>query len=98
MVSPESLDEGDGVCGHHLKARRDLAGTARNTRIIEEDHLAVPGQAVGYGRIPIIHSPAEMLVEDQRHTAGLAETAIGETDSVGLDELRRIGLVIVPGH
>jgi hypothetical protein len=39
-----------------------------------------------------------MLVEDERHSAGLAETAIGETDSVGLDELRRSGLVIVLGH
>ena len=95
---PESLDEGDGVGAHLLKARRDLAGTARNTRVIEEDHLAVPGQAIGYGRIPIVHRPAEMLVEDERHAAGLAETAIGETDSVGLDELRRSGLVIVLDH
>jgi hypothetical protein len=39
-----------------------------------------------------------MLVEQQRHTAGLAETAIGETDSFGLDELRRRGLVIVLDH
>jgi hypothetical protein len=39
-----------------------------------------------------------MLVEDERHPAGLAETAIGETDAVGLDELRWSGLVIVLGH
>jgi hypothetical protein len=40
-----------------------------------------------------------MLVEDERHAAtGLAEAAIGETDPVGLDELRRSGLVIVLGH
>jgi hypothetical protein len=39
-----------------------------------------------------------MLVEDERHTAGLAEAAIGETDSVRLDELRWRGLVIVLGH
>ena len=35
-----------------------------------------------------------MLVEDERHAAGLAETAIGETDSVGLGELRWGGLVV----
>jgi hypothetical protein len=70
-----------------------LAGTARNTRVIKEDHLAVPRQAIGYGRIPIIRRPAEMLVEDDRRAAGLAETAIGETDAVGLDELRWRGLV-----
>jgi hypothetical protein len=94
----ESLDKGDSVCAHLLKARRGIAGAARNTGVIEKDHLAVPGQAIGYGRIPIVHCPAEMLVEDERHSAGLAETAIGETDSVGLDELRRSGLVIVLGH
>jgi hypothetical protein len=75
-----------------------LAGAARNTGVIEEDDLAIPGQAIGDGRIPIIHGPAEMLVEDERRAAGLAETAIGETDSVSLDELRRSGLVIVLDH
>src|SRR5919108_1442574 len=93
LGKPQSHDEGDGVCTRLLKARRDLAGTARNARVIEEDYLAVPGQAVGYGRIPIIHTPAEMLVEDERHAAGPAETAIGETDAIGLDELRQSGLV-----
>jgi hypothetical protein len=39
-----------------------------------------------------------MLFEDERLTAGLAETAIGGTDAVGLDELRWSGLVIVLGH
>jgi hypothetical protein len=39
-----------------------------------------------------------VLVEDDRHAADLAETAISETDSVGLDELRRSGLVIVLDH
>ena len=34
-----------------------------------------------------------MLAEDERRAAGLAEAAIGETDSVGLDELRWRGLV-----
>jgi hypothetical protein len=81
-----------------LNARRHSAGTARNTRVVEEDHLAVAGQAIGYSRIPIIHRPAEMLVEDERRPAGLAETAIGETDAVGLDELGWRGLVSVLGH
>jgi hypothetical protein len=39
-----------------------------------------------------------MLIEEERHAAGLAETAIGETDAVGLDELRWSGLVIALGH
>ena len=58
----------------------------------------VPGQTVGDGRVPMIHGPAEMLVEDQRHAACPAEAAIGEADAVGLDEPRGSGLVSVLGH
>jgi hypothetical protein len=39
-----------------------------------------------------------VLVEDDRHAAGLAESAIGEPNSVSLYELRRRGLVTVLGH
>ncbi len=41
---------------------------------------------------------AEMLIEQQRRAAGLAEAAIGEMDAVGLDELGWRSLVIVLGH
>jgi len=36
-----------------------------------------------------------VLIEDERHAAGLAEPAIGEADSLGLDELCRRGLMAV---
>jgi hypothetical protein len=98
LGKPESLNEGDGVCGHLLNTRRHLTRTARNTCVIEKNHLAVLGQAVGYGRIPVIHSPGVMRAEDERHAAAIAETAIGEADSIGLDELRRRGLMGVGGH
>src|SRR5208282_6191566 len=62
LGKPESLDEGDGVCARLPKARRRPARTARNTRVVEKNHLAVLSQAVGYRRIPIIHRPAEVLV------------------------------------
>ena len=55
-------------------------------------------QTSGYGRIPVIPSPAKMLVENERHAAVIAETAVGETDSIGLDELCRRGLMGVGGH
>jgi hypothetical protein len=71
----------------------ELLETPALLKRITSRFLARPSDTV-----PIIHSPAEMLVEDERHAAGLAETAIGETDSVGLDELRRSGLVIVLDH
>jgi len=39
-----------------------------------------------------------MLVEDDRHAAGFAKSAIGEADSVSLDELCWRGPVAVLGH
>src|SRR5258706_4209054 len=41
----------------------------------------------------MVHGAGEVLVENERHSAGFAEASIGEADSVGLDELRRRGLV-----
>src|SRR4030088_2544699 len=41
----------------------------------------------------MVHRPGEVLVEDERHADNLAEPAIGEADTVCLDELRRRGLV-----
>ena len=85
--------------GAHLrKARRHLARAARNAGVIKQDNFPVAGQAVGDGRIPIIHRPAKMLIEDQRHAASLAEPAIGEAYVIDLDDLRGSGLMRVGGH
>ena len=46
----------------------------------------------------MVHGAGIVLVEDERHAARLAEAAIGEADAVGLDELRRRGLVGVLGR
>src|SRR6195256_1585003 len=41
----------------------------------------------------MVHGAGEVLVEDERDADNLAEPAIGEADTVCLDELRRRGLV-----
>ena len=46
----------------------------------------------------MVHGAGEVLIEDQRHLAGFAESAISEADSIGLYELCRRGLVAVLGH
>src|SRR6266852_3816581 len=46
----------------------------------------------------MVHGAGEMHVEDERHARGLAETAIGEADALGLDELRGCGLMGVSRH
>src|ERR1700733_5321450 len=93
LLKAERLDEGDGVSAHLLDRRRDLAGAAGDARVVEQDHLPVASEAIRHRRVPIIHGADVVLVEDDRHSSGLAEAAIGEADSVSLYELCRHGLV-----
>src|SRR5207245_2550030 len=93
LVQTKGSAEGDRVGAHLLERRRDLAGAAGNARVVEQDHLTVASEAIRHRRVPVIHGADVVLVEDERHAAGLAESAVGEADSLGLDELCRRGLV-----
>src|ERR1700730_18262350 len=62
-------------------------------RIVEQDDGPMFRKAVGDRGIPVIHSTPKMLHENERYAARLTESAIGEADAVGLDELCRRGLV-----
>src|SRR6201998_585493 len=93
LLQAQRLDEGDGVSAHLLERRRDLAGTAGDARVVEQDHLTIASEAIRHRWVTIIHGADVVLVEDDRQTAGLAESAIGEADSVSLYELCRRGLV-----
>ena len=93
LLQTQRLDEGDGVGAHLLERGRDLAGAAGDAGVVEQDHLTVASQAIRHRRVPVIHGADVVLVEDERHAAGLAESAIGEADSVSLYELCRRGLV-----
>src|SRR5712675_2823130 len=93
LLQAQRLDKGDGVSAHLLERRRDLAGAAGDARVVEQDHFTVASEAIRHRRVPIIHGANVVLVEDDRHTAGFAESAIGEADSVSLYELCRRGLV-----
>src|ERR1700731_3644216 len=98
LLQAQRLDEGDGVGGHLFECGRDLAGAAGDARVVEQDHLTVASEAIRHHRVPVIHGADVVLVEDERHAAGLAESAIGEADSLGLNELCRRGLVAVLAH
>src|SRR6267143_4734966 len=98
LAETQRSDEGQRVGGHPFDRSRHLAGAAGDAGIVEQDDFAVPGEAVGHQRVPMVHGAAEMHVEDERHARGLAETAIGETDALGLDELRGCGLMGMSRH
>src|SRR6266576_4332714 len=93
LVQTKCSAEGDRVGAHLLERGRDLAGAAGNACVVEQDHLTVASQAIRHRRVPVIHGARVVLVEDDRHAAGFAESAIGEADSVSLYELCRRGLV-----
>src|SRR5215469_4126928 len=94
----KGFDEGDCVGPHFLTRGRHYARARRDAGIIEQNYLPVAGEAVGYRRVPVIHRTEIVLVEDDRHAAGLAKAAVREADAIGLDELRRRGLVGICGH
>src|SRR6266478_103655 len=98
LAETQRLDEGDRIGGHPFDRGRHLAGTARDAGIVEQDDFAVLGEAVGHQRVPMVHGAGEMHVEDERHARGLTETAIGEADALGLDELRGCALMGVSRH
>src|SRR5580704_5233183 len=98
LVQTKCSAEGDCVSAHLLERRRDLAGAAGNACVVEQDHLTVASQAIRHRRVPVIHGARVVLVEDNRHAAGLAESAIGEANSVGLDVLRRRRVVGMRRH
>src|SRR6202022_694267 len=87
------LDKRDCVGRHFLERGRNLAGAARDAGVVEQNDLALRREAIGHRRIPMVHRPGEVLVENERYAVRLAVATIGEADAVGLDELRRRGLV-----
>src|SRR5229473_2244203 len=93
LVQTKCSGEGHRVGAHLLERRRYLAGAAGDSCVVEQDHLTVASQAIRHRRVPIIHGADVVLVKYDRHAAGLAESAIGEADSVSLYELCRRGLV-----
>src|SRR6516162_1083299 len=97
-TSAKRSDEFDCVGAHLLTCGRYLATARRDAGIVEQDYLSVAGEAIGHRRIPVIHRAEVVLVEHDRHAAGLAKAPVGEAHTIGLDELRRRGLVGICGH
>src|SRR6266849_7430953 len=89
----QRLDERDCVGRHLLERGWNLAGAARDAGVVEQNDLALGREPIGHRRIPMVHRPGEVLVENERYAVRPAEATIGEADAVGLDELRRRGLV-----
>src|SRR6266852_8982280 len=94
----EGADEIGAVVGHRIDRVRGLSGRRGDPRIVEQDDGPMFRKSVGDRGIPVIHSATKMLHDEERHAAGLAESALGEADAVGLDELCRRGLVAVLVH
>ena len=94
----EGADEGARVRAHPRDIGRHLAGTRRDTGIVEQDDFAGLGETISHSRVPIVHRASEMLIEDNWHALGIAEAAVAEADAVGFHELGRCGVVSIPAH
>src|SRR3954470_16385024 len=76
----ERIDEGDRIPGHVGDVLRNGACGAGSPAVVDQDALAVPGQAVDEQRVPVVEVAAEVLQHHQRQRIrlGFAEAAIGE--------------------
>src|SRR5207245_10482566 len=84
----EGTNEVGGVVTHRVDSGGHLAARAGDTGIVEKDHRAVHGKAVGDCGIPMVHPAAEVLHEEQRLASFSSEPPEREADSVRFDELR----------
>src|SRR6266446_2679500 len=84
----EGSNEVGGVVPHRIDGVGRLAARAGDTGIVEKDHRAVHGKAVGDCGIPMVHPAAEVLHEEQRLASFSSEPPEREADSVRFDELR----------
>jgi hypothetical protein len=63
-------DECYRIGAHYLNRGRYLSRATGDAGVVEQDHVAVPGQAVCHCRVPMVHRAGQVLVEDQRQTGG----------------------------
>src|SRR3546814_13157838 len=74
LIEVQRLDEGRAAVGHAIDGRRILARRTGDAGIIEQDHGAALGQAIGDEGIPVIEPAAKMLEEKKRRPALGAES------------------------
>src|SRR6202048_879134 len=76
LYKSEGADDIGGVVGHRIDRGGGLSGRRGDPRIIEQDDGPMCRKSVGDRGIPVIHSATKVLHENERNTAGLAESAI----------------------
>ena len=82
MAETQRLDEGDrmaAIPSIEVGTSPELLAMPALSNRMTSRSLA---EAVGHQRIPMVHVAKEMNVEDERHAAGLAQTAGGEADAL----------------
>src|SRR6267154_5043049 len=94
----ECIHECEGVCCHPRHVFGNLAGRAAQTRTFKENYLASQSERIGYGRVPIVQGPGEVLKTQQRQPLSFPKAAIGIFFELRLDELCRCGRVACISH
>ena len=87
LVEFEGVDERDHPPGRRRDRGERVAGRRANTGVVDEDHLALGGQGIGQGGIPVVEVAAEVLKHQQWRPGRIPEAPVGEVDARRLDEL-----------
>src|SRR4051812_13711526 len=100
-VESQRIDERDHPPRRLPDRAAELARRGPDTRIVDEDDLALGGERVGHRGVPVVEVAAEVLQQDQRHYGRAPKAAVREVHARRLEEPclgRRVGDGRGDGH
>ena len=60
-LQAKCIDECEGMCCHPRHVFGNLAGRTAKTRTFKENYFTSQSERIGYGRVPIVQGPGEVL-------------------------------------
>src|SRR2546426_12700680 len=91
-LEAECAAKTNAIARHLRYGGRCFSSRSPNARIVKQNHLVIPSEAVCYGGIPSVPIGVEVLPKEQRKGSRLAEKTVGKTDSIGPNKSWRGGL------
>src|SRR3989442_5540251 len=85
-LEAECAAKTNAIARHLRYGGRCLSSRSPNARIVKQNHLVIPSEAVCYGGIPSVHVGVEVLQKKQRNGFPPAGTTVGITDSICLNK------------
>src|SRR2546429_7660130 len=81
-LEAECAAKTNAIARHLRYGGRCFSSRSPNARIVKQNHLVIPSEAVCYGGIPSVPVGGEVLQKEQRKGSRPSETTVGIKDSI----------------